>query len=78
MQSETSAVARSRFLYIRFLMRSFLRLPKKDSATALSHLLPRQLMLRFRVLLRQNRRQSSIWPCAALRNTRRHRCRRGR
>lgn len=40
-----SALARSLFLYIRFLMRSFFRLLKKDSTTASSQQFPLRLML---------------------------------
>jgi hypothetical protein len=45
--------ARSRVLYILFLMRSFFSELKNDSATALSQQLPRRLMLGTRLLARQ-------------------------
>jgi hypothetical protein len=48
------------FLYIHFLIRSFFRLLKKDSATALSQQFPRLLMLGSRPFVRQKRRQSSL------------------
>src|SRR6185437_12654756 len=60
MYSDMSAIARSLFLYIRFLMRSFFKLLKNDSATALSQQLPRRLILGSSRLVRQKRRQSSL------------------
>src|SRR2546428_2748038 len=48
---------------MRWRTRSFFRLLKKDSATALSQQLPRRLMLGSRLLERQKRRQSSLPYC---------------
>lgn len=52
--------ARSRVLYILFLMRSFFSELKNDSATALSWQLPRRLMLGARLLARQQLCQSLL------------------
>ena len=60
MSSRTSASASDRFLSICFLMRSFFRLPKKDSTTALSQQLPVRLIPGSRRFERQQRRHASL------------------
>lgn len=45
MYTSRSAVAIARVMTMRFLIRSFFKLLKKDFATALSHQFPRRLIL---------------------------------
>jgi hypothetical protein len=65
MYSDTSMAAVWRSAQMRFLIHSFFRLPKKDSATELSQQFARLLMLGSRLLALQKRRHASL-PCCSL------------